>query len=114
LISFTDKAGTYTVKEGYSVLAKDVDGTKYYSENGVLTLPAGDYNVDVGRKPITKDYYVINGGTGDGTSPETPAATVADVVTYMNKVDQLVENDTANIYIMQRSDWNTIVCLMVT
>lgn len=108
LISFTDKAGTYTVKDGYTVLAKDADGVKYYSENGVLTLAAGDYTVEVGRRPITKNYYVINGGTGDGTSPESPAATVADVVTYINSVDKLVEDDTANIYIMQRSDWNTV------
>jgi len=108
LISFTDEAGTYTVKEGYTVLAKDTAGVKYYCENGILTLPAGDYTVDVGRRPITKNYYVINGGTGNGTSAETPAATVADVITYMNQVDKLVEDDTANIYIMQRSDWNTI------
>ncbi len=60
------------------------------------------------KQPITKNYYVKNGGTGYGTSVTNPAATVRDVLNTIVKVDKLGAGDIANIYIMQRDDWDTV------
>ena len=57
-------------------------------------------------QPKTKNYYVKNGGTGDGRTETAPAATVYDVMTAVNA--DLGEGDTANIYIMQREDYKLI------
>lgn len=53
------------------------------------------------------NYYVQNGGTGDGRTSDNPAATVADVINTINE-DGLSEGDIANVYIMQRSDWASV------
>ncbi len=112
LLTFTDTAGVYTVKEGFTAYAIAEDGTVYTSKNGLLTVPAGKYIVkdeepsdDSNAFVTVEDYYVINGGTGDGRSPETPAATVYDAV-LAGVEDGLIEGDIAKIHIMQK-DWST-------
>lgn len=59
---------------------------------GTLRTAAAEHN-----------YYVQNGGTGDGKTKETPAATVAAAIHTVNE-DGLGAGDVANIYIMQRPD----------
>lgn len=107
LLSFTDTAGTYNVKDGYIAVATDIFGEKSYSSDGVLVLKAGEYTVDVYVEPVTKDYYVKYGGTGDGRSAESPVATVYDAITLVNS-DNLGKNDIANIYILQDDNWNKL------
>ena len=107
LLTFTDTAGTYAVKSGCAAVATDVLGNKYYSANGVLTLDAGEYTVDEYVEPVTKNYYVKYGGTGNGKSADSPVATVYDAVNLVN-ADNLGENDIANIYILQDEKWNTL------
>ena len=106
LLSFTDVTGTYAVRPGFGAKAVAEDGTEYTSLNGTLTVPAGEYTIESIAEPKSMNYYVMNGGTGDGTSAESPVATVYDAVVKMNE-DGLGAQDTANIYIMQRSDFNT-------
>lgn len=105
IISFTETAGVYAVKEGHTVAAYDADGKEYPCANGYLTLSAGSYTIKEYTPPETSDYYVINGGTGDGRTADTPAGSVAEVIVSINE-DELDENDVANVWIMQREDWN--------
>ena len=53
------------------------------------------------------DYYVKNGGTGNGKTVLDPAPTVAAVIDTINNVDNLTAIDIANVYIMQRDDIGT-------
>ena len=107
IISFTETAGVYAVKEGYSVAAYDADGKEYPCANGYLKVPAGEYTIREYTAPETSDYYVLNGAadTNDGKTPNTPVSSVAAAIAKIN-ADELDENDTANIWIMQREDWN--------
>ncbi len=79
----------------------------------IFCLPAvAENSVD---QVIVKDYYVQSPGheaiksgnyeAGLGTK-ESPAATVADLIAIINDDPEMTANDTANVYIMQRSDWN--------
>ena len=44
LLSFTETSGTFaTDTEKYDVIATDADGKEYNAENGLLTVPAGEY-----------------------------------------------------------------------
>ncbi|MBE6570633.1 MAG: SGNH/GDSL hydrolase family protein [Ruminococcaceae bacterium] len=56
------------------------------------------------KTPETREYYVVNGGTGDGRSATTPAASVYDVIASVN-ADKLIKGDTAVIYIMEHPDF---------
>lgn len=104
LIAFTETAGVYKVKSGYSATATDENGNAVVSKNGVLTLSnPGKYTVASLKE---QNYYVQNGGNGDGSSPESPVATVKDAIDKVNN-DGLVSGDVANIYIMQRADYKT-------
>jgi len=103
LLSFTDTAGTFTVKDGAVVIATDEDGNEVKSSGDTLVLPAGKYTVtnDASAvEPKVGNYYVKYGGTGDGTSEESPVATVYDAIAKAND-DGLSTGDIANIYIMQ-------------
>lgn len=51
------------------------------------------------------NYYVMNGGTGDGSAQDKPAATVKALVDSIK--DKYDADDTVNVIILQRSDWNT-------
>ena len=102
LLSFTDTTGVFNVSGGENVVATNQNGLEVEVIDGVLTLPsAGKWIVAV---PKSKDYYVMSGGTGDGTSPASPVATVADAVAKINS-DGLTIGDTANVYIMQNENW---------
>ena len=105
IITFTKKAGVYAVKEGYNVKATNANGDEFTSANGYITVPSGEYTITEYVPPVTYNYYVKNGGTGDGKTAETPAPTVYAAIETIN-ADGLTANDTANIYIMQREDWN--------
>ncbi len=105
VIDFTGTAGTYAVKEGYDVKAVNANGDEFTSSNGYLSVPSGEYTVETYIPPVTYNYYVKNGGTGDGKTAETPAPTVYAAIETIN-ADGLKAGDTANIYIMQREDWN--------
>ena len=65
--------------------------------------PAQLAKIDVGTNYSEKDYYVLAGGTGDGTSPSTPAPSVESILPLVNS-DLTEENDIANVYIMQVDD----------
>jgi len=95
--------GKFAVADSYIATATHTDGTTKVSENGILDLSAkpGEYTVDF-EKVAAKifDYYVKAGGTGDGTSIEDAAPSVAAAITTMNSL-KLNENDTANIWIVQ-------------
>lgn len=113
-------AGTYTVKQGYTATATtkvyettvdSTDGTytktiketvTNVSQNGLLTVPAGETTVTF-TEYVEKvyDYYVAHGGTGDGRDINNPAPSVATAVATMNDVVGLTASDTANIWIMQ-------------
>ncbi len=57
-LAATEKAGTYQVNGGKTAVATaKSDGKVYISENGVLTVPAGEYDVTYSEKP----YYTNNG-----------------------------------------------------
>ncbi len=101
LISFTDTVGVYSVNSDETVVATNEAEEQILSENGVLTLPKmGEYTIDTYTPPKTEEYYVQYGGTGDGLSPESPVATVADAVKLINAANFGV-GDTATVYIMQ-------------
>ena len=103
-IDFTATAGTYSVAPGYTAMAtNNSTGVTVESENGQLVLPAGDWVLSFTTGPRTMNYYVKNGGTGDGKTPETPAPSVSYVSNTMYE-DELTVGDTANVYIMQRDD----------
>lgn len=101
--------GNYTVKyvsSLYEITEKAPAESGYmfdeWIDNGDGTMTARF--VETGARE--KDYYVKYGGTGNGKSPETPAATVADVVNTINNIDGLTKGDVANVYIMQSDDWD--------
>jgi len=56
-LEYTETKGTYKVAGGMTALAKDTSGNQYVSMDGVLTLPAGTYNVEFVDKI---DYIVAN------------------------------------------------------
>lgn len=94
-----------------TVYATDANGTTYTSENGLLTVPAGTYTVteeppqssgEGGTTATVKDYFAINGGTGDGRRADAPAASVRAAVEAAIE-DGLEVGDTANVYIMQKN-----------
>ena len=103
--------GKYNVASGYTAIATDAQNNVYKSENGVLNLSEvpGTYTITFEKGPVTKDYYVRssghdgNGIVGDGRTKDKPAATVADVVATIIG-DDMVEGDTANVYILQDED----------
>ena len=101
VFSLTDTPGTYKISEGAKITAINNEGKKFYPVNNTLTLPAGEYTINT---PTVKNYYVKNGGTGDGRTEQNPAATVSKVIESVN-ADNLTVGDTANIYVMQRTDW---------
>ncbi len=85
----TDTAGTYevTLPEGkeYAV-ATDANGTKYTSNNNILTVgDPGVYNVTFEDRDEGRLYYISGGATGNGTSPETPAGTLSALVAQLEK-----------------------------
>jgi len=108
IISFTDTAGTFTIAEGEKVTITDEDGNEYLYSGNTVKLPAGDYTVSTYVEPTVASYYVLNGAdaANDGLTPETPVPTVYDAIVKIN-ASELTSSDTANIYIMQREDWNT-------
>lgn len=53
------------------------------------------------------NYFVINGGTGEGKKATEPAGSVAEVIKTINN-DGLKADDTATVYIMQREDHNVM------
>lgn len=106
LVEFTATAGTFAVREGYAVKAtNDATGATTDSKDGYLVLAAGSYTLTAEKLPETVNYYVKNGGAGDGRTAENPAATVYDAIVSVNE-DGLIAGDTAIINIMQRTDWN--------
>ncbi len=111
LLSFTETAGVYAVKEGFTAYATDSMGNVFTSENGLLTVPAvGAYTVtdEIPEEPVDKDtnYYVINGGIGDGDTAATPAATVNQAIATA-VADGFTAGDTVTVYIMQKAWTNT-------
>ena len=71
---------------------------KGWNDDGNGTLTA----IIEQKTPETKNYYVKYGGTGDGRSETTPAATVSDVVKSVN--EDLLFGDTAVINIMNHGN----------
>ncbi len=58
-------------------------------------------------EPVSKEYYVKDGGTGDGRSASRPAGYVRDVVKSIN-ADGLKKGDVAKVYIMERDNVTTL------
>ena len=71
-----------------------------WTDNGDGTISASF----TAKIPETKNYYVVNGGTGDGRTESTPAGSVNDVIASVN-ADKLITGDTAVIYIMEHPDF---------
>lgn len=106
LISFSETAGTYNIDPEYIATATNIDnGLVVKSSNNQLTIPAGNWDITFGVKPTERNYYVISGGTGDGRTPETPAPSIRNVAATI-AADALKAGDIANVFVMQRSDWN--------
>ncbi|MBE6787006.1 MAG: hypothetical protein E7537_01505 [Ruminococcaceae bacterium] len=106
LLAFTDIAGTFKVEDGFQAIATNSESVEVTSEDGILTLDEGEWIIECKELPKTNNYYVMNGGTGDGRTKETPAATVYDVISSVNA--DLSLGDIANINIMQRDDYNSV------
>ena len=104
-IDFTKTAGTYAISGDKQAMAINADGEMILSEDGILTVPTGEWTVSVYVAPKSVNYYVKNGGTGDGKTAETPAATIADVMNTI-AADDLSINDTAIINVIEREDWD--------
>ncbi|MBR4762265.1 MAG: hypothetical protein IK086_06480, partial [Clostridia bacterium] len=103
-IELTATAGTYNVADGYYAHATNNSTSEVIdSINHQLTVPAGDWTVTVDEVAPDYNYYVKNGGTGDGRTPGNPAPSVRYVTNTIYE-DGLGANDTANIYVMQRDD----------
>lgn len=104
LIGFTNTKGKFSVSEN-EVYAVNEQGTRVFPENGMLTLTQGKWSVFRYRLSTGKDYFVINGGTGDGRNELNPAPSVVAAINSINE-DGHTKEDTVNVYIMQRSDYN--------
>ena len=66
--------------------------------NGTVTPTFGP------KEAVTKEYYVMFGGTGDGRSASAPAASVNNVIASVN-ADGLIKGDIAKVYIMECEDF---------
>lgn len=113
LVSATETEGEFAVLSGYDVKATPIDGgTAVNANNGLLTLNKGVYNITATKIPETKTYYVNAGGsalgTGDGSTPENAAATVAEVVTKANEA-VLIKGDTIDVKLVGTSGTNRAV-----
>ncbi len=64
-ISYTPTAGKYLIADGYVGHAIDSNSNQYVSENGILTIPAGDYSIWF-TEQASSEYsdYIFNRGTG--------------------------------------------------
>lgn len=107
--------GNYKVPDGYAVTATGENGT-YTASNGRLVIAKpGKYTITASK---TYDFYVKSMGAtalengeyntsainGAGTKAN-PAATILDVIKIANAAG-LKKGDVANVYIIQRNDWN--------
>ncbi len=107
--------GTYKVADGYSVTATGENGT-YVPSNGRLVIEKpGKYTItssktydfyvkSMGIEALDSGKYNTSGINGAGTKAN-PAATVLDVIKIANAAG-LKKGDIANVYIIQRDDWN--------
>ncbi len=87
----TDTAGTFKVVGPATAIATNAEGTEVLSENGLLTLPAGVWNV-------TYDYRVVY--VSETGSDETGDGTEANPYATLKKAMPLLGNKTGTIYIM--------------
>ncbi len=108
LLSYTSTAGTFAVSSGYSATATNTTtGQVIESSDGLLTVPAGDYNVTVGTDPVSRNYYAKYKGSGDGRSVSSPAGSILEAVKSAN-ADGLKAGDTANIYVLAPDNGDTV------
>ena len=111
LIKLTDQKGKFevAVPMGYTVTLTKSDSSATTLGSGIATLDAGVYTITTQRKPATFDYYVQNGGTGDGKTSGTPAATVGDAVTNAIAND-LTALDTLRVNVLGTTavEWGTV------
>ena len=60
LLSFTDEAGVYQVRDGFGAKATDEDGTEYISSDGILTIPAaGKYTIESIFEYISYGFIIV-------------------------------------------------------
>lgn len=107
--------GTYKVADGYAVTATGANGT-YTASNGRLVIEKpGKYTItssktynfyvkSMGYEALEEGAYNTSAINGAGTK-ENPAATVLDAIKIANAAG-LKKGDIANVYIIQRDDWN--------
>ncbi len=106
------ESGKYTVNYADSVveiLATIPDKADKEEEGEIFVgwTDNGDGTISASFKPkeaVTKEYYVVFGGTGDGRTVDTPASSVNDVIASIN-ADELIAGDTAIVYIMEHPDF---------
>ncbi len=106
------ESGKYTVNYADSVeaiLAEIPDKADNEEEGLIFTgwTDNGDGTLSASFRPkeaVTKEYYVMFGGTGDGRSVNAPAGSVNDVIASVN-ADGLIKGDTAVVYIMEHPDF---------
>ena len=118
-LDFTATPGKIRVNPNYNATATNADGSVTVGATAVeqtniidLTTAntgAGVYTANIEKLPATYDYYVQNGGTGDGTTEGTPAATVADAVTTAIAND-VVAGDTLRVNVLGTTavEWGTV------
>ncbi len=116
-LDFSSTAGKFAVGAAYNVTATNSDatvtvGTTVDGQEKVLDLTAlgaGVYTASVEKLPETIDYYVQNGGTGDGASSETPAATIAEAVaTAIANEVTVIDTLRVNVLDITAVEWGTV------
>ncbi len=99
IITFTEKAGEYKVDTAkYQITAVKDDGTKYPAKNGLLTVPAGEYELSVKSSDGSVDYlkkmlYFYTSGNTHKLSSQVYVATgktyCYEFSIYCNNFDDL-------------------------
>ncbi len=106
-LSYTDTAGKYAVNtDRYAVIAiKSGTTTEIPAANGELDLTssgAGEYLVMVGKKLLTKEYFVSADGddTDDGLTPDTAFKTIDAAIIAANAAGLDSASDTVTVNVI--------------
>ncbi len=95
----TDDAGVFKVTSDLTAKAVNVaTGETYFSVNGYLSVPEGEYNIGyIEDENLTKTYYVSENGSdeNDGLTTDTAVKTIAKALEIGSNTAKIVILDTA-------------------